>query len=408
MKHVTFITTGQPTTNPRLVKEAETLFDIGYKITVICCYYHQWAESFDLEIINNKGISYIYCGGNPNSGKFIYFKTRIRQKLCQLLFPYIKAFQIPENAISRTHHEALTIAKKIKTDLYIAHNLGALPAAVTAARYAKAKVGYDAEDFYSGQFLDSSEMMFSLNRYVEENYFLRTNYFTSASPMISELYSSSYPFLKPIVLNNAFPKNKVEFKAKISGDRIMKLFWFSQTIGIDRGIEEVILAIAQTRRNIQFNLLGECSFDFQDYLVNLTKQHGLSNQQLCISAPIAPDEIFSFASQFDIGMATETGVTVNRNICLTNKIFTYIQSGLAVIASDTLAQIRFLNEYPLCGQVYKRNKVDSLADCLLKFYDNPLLLQQTKSYNYSIGQNNLNWETESIKFVNLIRDTLTH
>ncbi|XHR93521.1 hypothetical protein ACFJIV_24875 [Mucilaginibacter sp. UC70_90] len=44
MKNVTFITTGQPTTNPRLVKEAETLHKLGYSVKVICCFYQQWAR----------------------------------------------------------------------------------------------------------------------------------------------------------------------------------------------------------------------------------------------------------------------------------------------------------------------------------------------------------------------------
>ncbi|MEB0160940.1 hypothetical protein, partial [Pseudomonas sp. AH2 (2023)] len=74
--------------------------------------------------------------------KASYFKTRIRQKLSTLLFKYTRNFGIPENAISRSHIEALAIAKKIKTDLYIAHNLGALPAAVLAAKRNGAKVGY--------------------------------------------------------------------------------------------------------------------------------------------------------------------------------------------------------------------------------------------------------------------------
>ena len=405
MKNVTFITTGQPTTNPRMVKEAETLIGLGYNVKVICCFYQSWAQPFDEEITQKNPGVYIYCGGSPTKQKTAYFKNRLRQKLSQFLWRYIKTTPIAENAISRTHTEAVSIAKKLKTDIYIAHNLGALPAAVIAAKHQGVKVGYDAEDMHSGQFTSATDQMYLLNKFIEDKYFRLTNYFTVASPLIGDYYEKAYPFLKPIVINNVFPKIDIPFSPH-NGKASLKLFWFSQTIGSDRGLELIIKAIGNANGKIQLHLLGDCSATNQKELADLASAEDLSATQLQFYKPIPPDEVFDFAAQFDIGMASETASTLNRDICLTNKIFTYLQCGLAIIASDTQAQRIFINQYPASGVVYDKNDAHSLTEQLNRFIANPDLLYETRLYNYNLGQTLLNWEQESKTFTKLIKTTI--
>ena len=404
MKNITLITTGQPSTNPRLVKEADFLSGLGYNVKVIYCFYQPWAQQLDENIISQNPGMYICCGGDPVKSKFTYYKTRLRQKLSQIFFSYFKGCGIPENAISRTHSEALKAAKKIKTDLYIAHNLGALPAAVLAAKYMGCKVGYDAEDMHSAQFNDVS-MMYLLNKYIEVKYFNRTDYFTAASPLIADNYRQTYPGLQPLVINNVFPKIKSPFNTSRKATNIVKLFWFSQTVGADRGLENIVAAMAEAPAT-ELHLLGSCTTEYKAALLDIAVKSQVQANRIVFHTPIPPDELMAFAAQFDIGMASETGSTLNRDICLTNKIFTYLQSGLAIIASDTQAQSLFLSEYPAAGKLYQKNNSDNLARCLHEYLQNPEALHQTRLGNYQLGQTELNWETESHKFSYIITNTL--
>lgn len=405
MKNITFITTGQPTTNPRLVKEAETLVALGYNVKVICCFYQHWAQHFDNEIILKNPGMYLYCGGSPANHKLTWYKTRFRQKLCNLLFRWMKG-SVAENAISRTHSEALQLAKKIRTDLYIAHNLGALPAAVQAAKANRAKVGYDAEDMHSGQFKDHLSNEYLLNKLIEERYFPLTDYFTAASPLIAENYRQIYPFLNPIILNNVFLRNHLPFNKQPSPGVPLKLFWFSQTVGTDRGIETVIAAMGAARINAELHLLGSCSNEYQVVLNQLVQNAGLNANQIHLYPPVASSQLFAFAMQFDIGLASETGDDLNRDICLTNKIFTYLQCGLAILASNTQAQTLFLQQYPQSGKLYEKHDVSSLATCLQAYANSRELLAYTQNLNYQLGQKQMNWEAESKCFINLIEKTL--
>jgi glycosyltransferase involved in cell wall biosynthesis len=406
MKRITFITTGQPTTNPRLVKEAKTLINLGYHVRVICCFYQSWAGPLDQKIIDKHPGTYIFCGGGPAKNRTLYFYTRLRQKACAMLFKYNARFGIAENAISRTHADALSIAKSIKTDLYIAHNLGALPAAVIAAQSNGAKVGYDAEDIHSGQFSAKIDPAYRLNKYIEEKYFDRTDYFTAASPLIAENYKKLYPYLKPVVINNVFLKTNNRIFEKNKPGEPLKLFWFSQTIGPARGIETIFAAMSITTAPVQLHLLGNDDANARSFIDKLTAENKLNQNQVQLHKPVAPDELFDFAAQFDIGLATETGETLNRDICLTNKIFTYLQCGLALIASDTQAQTLFLNQHSACGLIYKKNDPKSLANCINDYVKDPVLLYQTRVSNHQLGQVQLNWENESLEFIALVKKTL--
>ncbi|MGN8071253.1 glycosyltransferase [Mucilaginibacter sp. 22184] len=369
---------------------------------MICCFYQEWAREFDQDIINrNKGM-YIYCGGDPVHEKLSYYQTRLRQKTSLHLFNYTKTLDIPENAISRTHAEALSVARSIKTDLYIAHNLGALPAAVLAAKYNGAKVGYDAEDMHSGQFKTREEKGYLLNKFIEEKYFPQTDYFTAASPLIAQYYKQTYPYLDPVVINNVFPRTDLPARPNTDATLPLKLFWFSQTVGPERGIENIIEAMALTAQPTELHLLGNCSDNDKIMITELAKYNRLDTGRIHFHQPIAPDELFKFTAQFDIGMATETAPNLNRDICLTNKIFTYIQAGLAIIASDTQAQRLFMEQYPSTGCLYQKNDAASLANCLLGYAENPESLTETKKMNYQLGQTELNWENESVIFQNVV------
>lgn len=406
MNSITFITTGQPTTNPRLVKEAQTLIALGYRVKVIYCFYQQWAQKFDTEIISKNPEVYNCCGGDPFSNKFLYLKTRIRQKICFLLYNRLPAGLAAEKAISRTHAEALSLAKKYKSDLYIAHNLGALPAAVLAAKHHNAKAGYDAEDMHSAEFIEKTSKLYLLNKYIEETYFPETDYFSAASPLIAGNYKTLYTYLEPVVVNNVFPIIMQPFNEQLATGKRLKLFWFSQTVGRGRGIEQIIAAIATLEVPAELHLLGNSSPESVRLFKNLAGSLGLDSELIFFHQPVSHENLIATARQFDIGMAAETGEPLNRDICLTNKLFVYIQCGLAVLASDTQAQIDFMGKYPGAGKLYKRNDPASLAECLKYYSENRAELYQAKMRNYELGQNTMNWERESGKFVKLVRSVL--
>lgn len=404
MKRVTFITTGQPSTNPRLVKEVNSLIKFGYEVKVVYCYYQEWASKYDLEFFAEHPNTYFICGGDPKKNRFIYLMFRIRFKMANILSKWTLKFSLAESAISRTHLNALKIAKSIKTDIYIAHNLGALPAAILAAKNQNCKVGYDAEDMHSAQFGNLKSQGYLLNKFIEERYFPQVDYFTAASPLIAKNYKIEYPYLKPILLNNVFPKTNPHIKPKEDTVKPIKLFWFSQTIGKDRGLEGVIAALLQLKKEFfELHLLGKLSSGDREYFLDQLNGKDIN---IYFYEPVAPSELIDFASQFDIGLATELSFPKNRDICLTNKIFTYVQAGLAIVASNTSGQNNFMKEYPNMGFIFDLKNFQSLVSILNQYGENQALINQQQLQAIMYAQETLNWEYEEPLFISTVEKAL--
>ena len=402
MKKVLLITSGQPSLNPRLVKEADALAEKGFKVTVLYQYWNLWGTKLDEGLLKTKKWKVIRVGGDPDKEKVNYNVSRIIHKVSRIIFQKMGLKAAAIGAIARSSYHLIKTAKKIKADIYIGHNLGALPATIFAADFHKRKCGFDAEDFHRQETSDEQEHPdVKLNKYLEDRFFPHLNYLTTASPLITEQYKKLYPDLNISTITNVFPKEDTIFN--LSDEEPLKLFWFSQTVGVDRGLEDVLKAIGLLPYlAIELHLLGSVSAKVKKELLSIADAAHTEHYKIIFYDPIDSDRITTFASQFHIGLATETGVPFNRDICLTNKIFTYIQAGLVVLASDTQAQKQLLNTYPGLGAIYERGNIGEITSLIEKYYNNRNLLNKQKFTAYQLGKDKLNWEEESKKFIGIV------
>ncbi|MES2417959.1 MAG: glycosyltransferase [Bacteroidota bacterium] len=399
---VCLITPGHIATNPRLVKEIAALTEMGLQVHVVFTQYIEKLNSEDQKIIaqypqltfdalnwsSNDALSYcrkIYSG--------------LLQKISRKLAAKFSGNLFKVLALNRHYFWQLRKAINTKSDLYIAHNLGALAVAVKAAKKNKMKCGFDAEDFHRFELSDDlfdNDVRLKIS--IEEKYMPMANYLSAASPLIANAYQELLNREITSILN-VFQQVNIAIKTEIEDP--IKLFWFSQTIGPNRGLETVIKAMGLLRTSrLELHLLGECSEFYKTQLIEMGRD------QVIFYDTIGPNDLFQLASTFDIGMATETGMPYNREICLTNKIFTYLQSGLAIIASNTLAQKELINEYPNMGLIYNKNDENSLAACLKGFLNDHEKLLEAKKSSVELASNTFNWEIESVKFKRLVSKTI--
>ncbi|HTK18842.1 MAG TPA: hypothetical protein VL442_04995, partial [Mucilaginibacter sp.] len=237
---------------------------------------------------------------------------------------------------------------------------------------------------------------------IEEIYLPQVDYLSTSSPLISEAYKKIFPAKQPVTILNTFKIDKRIQHPSINDSGAIRMFWFSQTIGINRGLEEVLIALKTLAGySFELHLLGYLSSDMKDLLDEYR-----SSLKIYIHKPLPPDEIPFFASQFDIGLATENTHPYNRDICLTNKIFTYLCAGLAIVASNTQAQAELIKKYPATGKLYQSKDPGSLAEILLHYYANRGILNHSRQAAVDIANSELNWQNESKKFLTLIKQTL--
>jgi glycosyltransferase involved in cell wall biosynthesis len=403
-KKIVLISPGQPSLNPRLVKEADALTGAGYDVTVLYAYWNQWGTEHDEQLLPQKKWKAIRIGGDPVKKSLTYFITRIRLKVANLLYKWFPTALLSEFTIARAARSLRAEAARHDADIYIAHNLGALPAAVKAAKRHGAKCGFDAEDFHRQEINDDvNDIHYRRCKTIEDKYLPGVDYLTASSKPIAAAYRQLYPQLDPVVIRNVFAVDAdVPFKAH-SGK--LKLLWFSQTIGPNRGLDDVIAALQLlNNRSIELHLLGHLPDATRTGYLDKLQQ----NKPVCIHfhKPIPAAELVTFAVGFDIGLALEPGFCLNNSLALSNKVFTYLQAGLAVLATDTTAQKDFLDAYPGAGRCYKAGDAGALSELIDFYFNYRRELLNTREAAFRLSHGELNWENESKKLLALVANTL--
>ncbi|MFC4211314.1 glycosyltransferase [Pedobacter lithocola] len=405
IKKVCFITPGHISTNPRLVKEAITLLKNGFSVHIIFTQYVKKLIIEDYYFLNsNPTIRYNALDWTDRNIKSYLTKlaSGFINKISQRIHSKFNLSALQILAINRNYYWQLKKAISLNADIYIAHNLGALPIAILAAKKKNKKSGFDAEDFHRYEETDDkTDLKVKLKVSIEETYMPQADYVSAASPLIADYYQKNLGINVTCILN-VFPKRQLTPNCK--NDIPLKLFWFSQTVGPERGIETIIDALCILKDyDIELNLLGEVNPVYEDKLKNILGKSSEDTKRIKFYKMISPDLIFDFGQAFDIGMCSETGFSTNNNIALSNKIFTYMQCSLAIVASDTLAQKCLLEEHPHLGFLYKKNDAESLANVLSNFINNRDELVNAKNWSYRYAQQKFNWENEEEKFLNVIR-----
>jgi glycosyltransferase involved in cell wall biosynthesis len=405
LKKICIITSGQPTANPRALKEAIAFDAAGYNVTVIYCPISAWADKFDKNIfLDTPGIEWITTGFHSTGQNLKYKLARYRRKVYEFLFRYNFLTGFPENAIALYSPELKRKAKAIEADIYIAHNLGALPAAVAAGKKNKACIGFDAEDFHRGE-AETGSLHYRVAKAIEDKNLPAVNYVTAASPLIAKKYGELYPGLNIIPVNNVFSQKFLKPIHLSANNNELNLFWFSQIIGKLRGLENIIRALNILKDcNISFHLLGSCTREYRNRLLTLSENPG----KIFFYEQVPSIEIFEIAARFDIGVASEIPYCENRDICLTNKIFTYLLAGNCILASDTAAQTQFLNENTGIGLLYDHKDVNDTAGKIYKLYTNRELVNECRKSSHNLAIAKYNWETEFKKILGTVNNLFCH
>lgn len=402
---IVLVTTGQPSVNPRIVKEADVLCDAGHDVVVLYCFFIQWAFAADKKLLKNVKWKYQLVGGSPVNGKLLYYYTKARFKIFGKLNRSLgNQLLIAERSQARCYHELLEAAKSIKADWYIGHNLGALPIVVKAALHNSGASGFDFEDYHRAENTNEGKRTTERIVFLEEKYVPFLKYVSASSPHITERISVDFNLKNKRVLTllNCFPLSLMPHSNALAiRQPELHLFWFSQTIGRNRGLEDVIYALKEINNPlIHLTLAGRCDEDMNTFINEHTKKI-----KACIhfAGIIQPENLPAFACKFDVGLATEQRVPLNRNICLTNKIFVYLLAGNCILASDTDAQKTFLTENAGIGLLFKSDDIVDLKNKINLLFTQRNLLNEFKERSRNLAVEQMNWENEAKKLIEEIK-----
>ncbi|HEX8149721.1 MAG TPA: hypothetical protein VF591_21255 [Pyrinomonadaceae bacterium] len=270
---------------------------------------------------------------------------------------------------------------------------GALAATATAARRAGVPYAIDLEDFHSAEQDDTpqSRLAHALTERIENAVLPGAAFLTAGSEAIAEAYVSKYG-VHPVPINNTFPLPSTIPDTTLNRDKAgLKLYWFSQTIGPRRGLEDAVRAMGLARISGELHLRGQA---VTEYLLKLKQLAKTVAPQLEIvhHLPASPDEMVRLCDGYDVGLAIEPGFSSNNLLALSNKALTYILGGLAVVFTDTLGQRPLALDISDGAFLYSPGDVETLSRGLKRWADDKAALTKAKRKAWEAAARRWHWE----------------
>ncbi len=381
---VCIVSPGNLASNPRVLKEADALHEAGYAVTAVVCDYTEALRAFDDEIAAGARWNVVRVP-RSSSERPIGMLAGSVAKLAGTHLSVAwaaRAYGGPAAALTRA-------ASGLPADLYIGHYIAGLAAAGRAARRRDAMLGFDAEDLHTGE---GTELQARMVQTIEDVLLPSCHHVTAAAPMIGKAYHARYG-VDPVTVLNVFPLAMAPTQPSSAGKGTFRAYWFSQTIGLDRGLQAFIQAMARVTTRVTLDIRGGDRWGHGDRLMELARELGVA-EHVYMLPMAAPQEMVRLAADYDVGLSLETDVSESRRVCLTNKIFTYLLAGVPVLLSNTPAQGVLALELGVAAHTVSLADPDGIAAVLDRLAASSGTRAEARDTAWRLGRERYNWDVE--------------
>lgn len=389
---ITVITAGHLSTCPRMLKAADALAEEGHDVHVVSTRSTQWATDADASVRSRREERWRWSvvDYTRQSAPLTYVWSGVKQKLARRAARYRARipFRTSSKALSRVHDDLVRAAVATGAELFYGGTMGGIGPAFQAAQLAGCEYALDLEDFYSGEHPDDPELTRIIES-VETETLGGARFLTAASAGMAEAYRNKYG-VEPIVIHNTFPLPSQPPMPEPTGE-ILKLYWFSQTIGRARGLEDAVEAMARADVPGELHLRGNADAEFLSRLEGFVSEKA-PGLRLVVHPPATPDAMVELLADVDVGLAIEHGVSVNREICLTNKALTYILGGLALVMTETAGHRPLIDALGDASIHYPPGDVDTLAAGLARLAKDRPFLERCRRTSWEAARDRWHWE----------------
>ena len=379
--------------NPRVVKEAMTLGAAGYEVTVGTISNQARFEQLDLELMQQAPFKreVLNYGAATLGARTAHFFQRSSTWLARLLCRHLK---IESGQALGPAASLLRLARTHPADLTIVHTAIPTWAAQSLLREGR-RVAVDVEDWYSEDLLfrDRRGRPIRLLRRAEEFVLRRAAYASVTSASMAAGLVETYRCPQPVVIRNTFPRQPRSRVDRPPGDGTPRFIWFSQTVGPGRGLELFLAAWARTKNPSKVCFLGDERPGYAAHLMSRLPHRRRGDVSFLPS--VSPAQLPETLTEFDVGLALEQRWPRNRDVTITNKIFQYLNAGLALIATDTAGQTEVMRSAPEAGLLLKAHETSTNAVRLDALIGDPEKLRAAQNAARAAAVTDFCWEKDA-------------
>lgn len=377
VKRITLVTSGHLSSCPRLIKEAKYFLSLGHKVNVVSIESIDRIYQKDIELSKSLMWEVKMINWNGKGLNTLIFKT------LSILVYYISNFINKHSRFfQKNTYWLYREVSKLESDLIIAHQFNSFMAVSLMKKHFK--FVYDVEDAYA--FMEKGATIDNFNskiKSLEEKYIRNIDVILYSSPLYKQLYESIYNInTSSEIIYNVFnvyskPTSDYEFTDRVDLSKI-GIYWFSQTIGLDRGIQQFLSILDQLNlTNWEVHLRGAHTSNVKNQILK-SLQHQYSRENIYFHQPVSIDELIYKNKEYDIGLALEDTSSLNRDYCISNKLFDYMSAGLSIIYSNTKGQTSILGNYNDYFLEYNEKDLDNFKLKLSELLTNKEFLMKSK------------------------------
>jgi len=391
-----------------VLKEASTLGEAGYRVTVLGIRNRKDAADIDLALATKSPFQHTWVdmlGEGPSlSSRLASLARRAQRRLaCELVSRC--GFESAESLGPSA--DLLRAARRIPADLTIVHNEAAHWVGLRLLAEGR-RVAADIEDWHSEDLLpeDRATRPIRLLRRNEKALLHEARYVTTTSEALAQGLFARYGGQRSEVITNSFPLPTLSAHyPERTPESPPAFFWFSQTIGPGRGLEAFLAAYALTKQPSRLTLLGQIHNDYRTYVRSLVPES--LRQQVSFHDLVSPQELLHVIGTHTIGLALEDPRIVNRDLTITNKILQYLGAGLAVVATPTQGQCEVLTRNPRAGILLSNlDDAQTTASALDALLAAPETLRIRQQAARRLAETHYCWEREAPRLLELVARAL--
>lgn len=410
----------------RILKEGRSLVGNGYDVVVIAL-----LDDTTMPLEERDGIKIVRVKNSIKEwitrivGAFFYIKKRILKfvsrkknvarranrldmvssdkRLKGLLMPFYKAVHY-----MFYYMKSYRVAMNHPSDIYQANDLNTLPVAWLVAKRYGAKLVYDSHEFY----LEKNRLRplgcvtrFLLRR-IEAFLIQKANAVITVNESIADALSRRYGIKTPTVVMNAPPRttrltngnvNLLREALHIKPD--YHLLLYTGLLTFNRGLEKMIESLTYLP-DCYLVLMGYGTEMYKRRLLKVARRNGIESR-VSFFGPVPSDEVTMYAAGADLGVAPIENSCLSYYYCSPNKVFEYINAGLAVIASDFPELKKVIHQHNI-GCTFNPSDPANIARAVRYIFEDAGRWRTMKQNTFAASQC-YNWENESEKLLTLYR-----
>lgn len=392
-RRITIVTAGHLATCPRMLKAADTLHEAGYDVKVISTSQTPWAIDADRRLNARRGWRWQCIPYDRATAPWRWFVTGFRSRGSQAIARMpgcSRAKWVMAPAFSRLHAELVRAIVGGRQDFIYGGTSGAVAAVAEASRRTGTPCAVDFEDFHCGEHGPAAGRAERdrLADAIMADVVRQAAFITAGSVAIARACEERFG-VPAIAINNVFPLPTEPGGG--GGGGPLRLYWFGQTIGPGRGLEDVVRAAGTAGVPCELHLRGVAIAAYASEL-DILRRTVAPRLKVTWHGPIDPDAMVESCRGFDVGLALETGHTLNRALCLTNKALTYPLAGLAMVLTRTPGQQVLIDHLGGDAVSYAPAQFEDLAAGLARWHEDRPALHCAREASWKAACTRWRWD----------------